>query len=425
MPKGFLEELEWRGMIQDMTPGLDKKLSSGVVTGYIGFDPTAPSLTLGNYVQIMLLSLFQRCGHRPVVLMGGATGRIGDPSGKDAEREFKSYEELDANLNHQVAQMRKLIDFDNPRNGAILLNNLDFYKDMNVLHFLRDVGKNLTINYMLAKESVKRRIDTGMSYTEFSYQLLQANDFLLLYKKYNCTLQMGGSDQWGNITSGTEFIRRNIPESEAFALTTPLLTKADGRKFGKSEEGNIWLDPSRTSPYKFYQFWLNVDDKDLPKLIRYFSFKEKEEVESLEAEYANDPRGLKAILAAEITERIHGKEAFESARNVSGILFNPKVNPDVLRQLTIAELDLIGEEIPRFSVSAIDGYAKSISEILAETGIVKSKSEARRAIEQNAIAVNLEKIQDLETKLKQDNSLHGKYFFVENGKKNKYLIVLN
>lgn len=236
---------------------------------------------------------------------------------------------------------------------------------------------------------------------------------------------MGGSDQWGNITSGTEFIRRNIPESEAFALTTPLLTKADGRKFGKSEEGNIWLDPSRTSPYKFYQFWLNVDDKDLPKLIRYFSFKEKEEVESLEAEYANDPRGLKAILAAEITERIHGKEAFESARNVSGILFNPKVNPDVLRQLTIAELDLIGEEIPRFSVSAIDGYAKSISEILAETGIVKSKSEARRAIEQNAIAVNLEKIQDLETKLKQDNSLHGKYFFVENGKKNKYLIVLN
>ncbi|MEP6795124.1 MAG: tyrosine--tRNA ligase, partial [Saprospiraceae bacterium] len=262
MKKSFIDEMKWRGMIHDLTPGIEDKLNSGMVTGYIGFDPTAPSMTIGNYVQIMILKFFQLCGHKPIVLMGGATGRIGDPSGKDAERELKSYEELDRNLAHQEAQVRKLLDFEGP-NAAVQLNNLDFYKDMNALDFLRDVGKHITINYMLSKDSVKNRMDTGMSYTEFSYQLLQAYDFLCLYRGHDCVLQMGGSDQWGNITSGTEFIRRNIPGSNVFALTTPLLTKADGKKFGKSEEGNVWLDPAMTSPYKFYQFWLNVEDKDL------------------------------------------------------------------------------------------------------------------------------------------------------------------
>ncbi len=266
MSKSFVEELRWRGLVHDMTPGLEEKLSKGMVIGYIGFDPTASSLTIGNYVQIMLLKFFQLSGHKPIVLMGGATGRIGDPSGKDAERELKTYDELDRNLDHQVKQMHRLLDFGKEGNGAVLVNNHDFYKKMDVLTFLRDVGKHLTINYMLAKDSVKRRIDTGMSYTEFSYQLLQAYDFLCLYRNYDCVLQMGGSDQWGNITSGTEFIRRNEPNSEAYALTSPLLTRADGKKFGKSEEGNIWLDPEMTSPYKFYQFWLNVDDKDLGKL---------------------------------------------------------------------------------------------------------------------------------------------------------------
>ena len=266
---GFLDELRWRSMLQDYTPGLEEYLEGGIRTAYIGFDPTAKSLGLGNYVQIMLLSFFQRAGHRPVVVMGGATGRIGDPSGKDKERELKSYQELDDNIQFQVKQLKQLLNFDEGPNKAILVNNFDFYKGMNVLEFLRDVGKHTTINYMLSKESVKKRLETGISYTEFSYQLLQAYDFYCLYQLHDCRIQMGGSDQWGNITSGTEFIRRNVPESEVYALTTPLLTKADGKKFGKSEEGNIWLDAQMTTPYKFYQFWLNVDDRDLPKPVSY------------------------------------------------------------------------------------------------------------------------------------------------------------
>ena len=411
-------------MIQDLTPGLEEKLNSGMVIGYIGFDPTAPSMTIGNYVQLMLLTHFQRCGHKPIVVMGGATGRIGDPSGKDTERELKSYDELDRNLAFQVEQVKKLLDFDSKENGAIILNNLDFYREMNVLSFLRDVGKNLTINYMMAKESVKRRVDVGMSYTEFSYQLLQAYDYLCLYRQYGCVLQMGGSDQWGNITSGTEFIRRNEPKALVHALTSPLLTKADGKKFGKSEEGNIWLDPNMTSPYKFYQFWLNVDDKELKSLTRYFSLESREVIEQREEEHAENPNALKALLAKELTIRIHGDKAFESAKNVSDILFNAKASKEQLLSLSAEELKLIAGEIPSFSIEQIilNGDISLIDLLAEHTSIVASKSEARRAIQSNAISVNKEKISDLEAQVNRELLLHGKYLMVENGKKNKYII---
>ncbi len=276
----FIEELEWRGMLHDATPGTKEALNEGMMTGYIGFDPTAPSMTIGNYVQIMLLKLFQLSGHKPIVLMGGATGRIGDPSGKDQERQLKSYDELDKNLEFQKEQVYKFLDFDNGPNQAEIINNLDFYKEMNVLDFLRDVGKTLTVNYMMSKDSVKNRLESGLSFTEFSYQLLQAYDFQCLHKKHNCKVQMGGSDQWGNITSGTEFIRRNLSE-KAYAATTPLLTKSDGKKFGKSEQGNIWLDPKMTSPYQFYQFWINADDADLPTFFSYFTLKSKRKSKDL------------------------------------------------------------------------------------------------------------------------------------------------
>ncbi len=424
MTKSFIEELKWRGMIQDQTPGIEDKLNSGMVVGYIGFDPTAPSLTLGNYVQVMLLTLFQRCGHKPVVLMGGATGRIGDPSGKDAERELKTFEELDRNLAHQVSQIKKLIDFESKDNGALLINNLDFYKNMNALTFLRDVGKHLTINYMMSKESVKRRVETGMSYTEFSYQLLQAYDFLCLYREYGCVLQMGGSDQWGNITSGTEFIRRNVEESESFALTTPLLTKSDGKKFGKSEEGNIWLDPAMTSTYKFYQFWLNVDDRDIPKLFRYFSLKTQEEIEGLDKENKTNPNALKAILGEEITTRIHGQEAFESAKNVSDILFNAKASKEQLMSLSIADLALVAQEIPSFEVprATFTELPTLIDLLSLHTTIVSSKSDARRAIQSNAVGVNKDKMSDINATLDTSHLMHRAFMMIENGKKNKFLV---
>ncbi len=315
----FIEELRWRGMLHDMTPGAEEYLSDKKITGYIGFDPTAPSMTIGNFVQLMILKLFQLSGHKPIVLMGGATGRIGDPSFKENERDLKSYEELDKNLSFQMEQVKKLLEFEGD-NAALIVNNLDFYKNMNVLDFLRDVGKTLTVNYMMSKDSVKNRLETGLSFTEFSYQLLQAYDFQLLHEKYNCHLQMGGSDQWGNITSGTEFIRRNT-EGKAYAVTTPLLTKADGSKFGKSEQGNIWLDPDMTSPYQFYQFWINSDDADISKYLRYFSLKPRTEVERLEALLADDPRAVKAVLAEELTTRVHSAEEAESARQVSMLLF--------------------------------------------------------------------------------------------------------
>ncbi|MBU6341232.1 MAG: tyrosine--tRNA ligase, partial [Bacteroidetes bacterium] len=331
-------------MVHDATPGLDEHLQSGMVKAYIGFDPTAPSLTIGNYVQIMLLSFLQRSGHQPVMLMGGATGRIGDPSGKDAERELKTYDELDRNLQHQVEQARKLLNFEaDTLNHALLVNNFDFYKEMNVLDFLRDVGKYLTVNYMLSKESVQRRLETGISFTEFSYQLLQGYDFVLLHRKYGITLQMGGSDQYGNITAGIELARK-IDDQKLYAVTTPLLTKADGTKFGKSTSGNIWLDPEMTSPYRFYQFWINADDRDLPKFLRYFSFKTREEVETLEA--GGDMQHIKRVFAEEITQRIHGADEYRNVLAVSNLLFDPKAGPDSLKSLDLRALAQVAEEIP-------------------------------------------------------------------------------
>ena len=422
----FLEELKWRGMLNDMTPGVEEAIQQGKVVGYIGFDPTAPSLTIGNYVQIMLLKLFQLSGHQPIVLMGGATGRIGDPSGKDKERELKSFDVLDANLARQAKQFAKFLNFDSGENKALLVNNHDFYREMNVLDFLRDVGKTLTVNYMASKESVKKRIETGISFTEFSYQLLQAYDFQCLYDQFDCVLQMGGSDQWGNITSGTEFIRRNLGK-KAYAITTPLLTKADGKKFGKSEKGNIWLDPEMTSPYQFYQFWVNAADADLAKFMRYFSLKSKEEIEAVEAEFVENPNELKRILAEELTIRIHSEADYKSVLKVSEMIFNKKASKEMLLSLSSNELSAVAKEIPSFSVSK-DIFASGVNIIdliVEKVAIVDSKGNARKAIKNNAVSVNKEKISSHEAVINHESLIHGTYMMVENGKKNKFILVVD
>jgi len=420
----FTEELKWRGMLHDSTPGIEEHLAQGMRTGYIGFDPTAASMTIGNYVQIMILDLFQKAGHQPIVLMGGATGRIGDPSGKDSERELKSYEELDRNLSHQKLQVRRLLNFEEGKNKALLLNNHDFYKGMEVLEFLRDVGKHITINYMLAKDSVKNRLESGMSYTEFSYQVLQAYDFLRLYRAYGCTVQMGGSDQWGNITSGTEFIRKNIDDGKAYAVTTPLLTKADGSKFGKSESGNIWLDPKLTSPYEFYQFWINADDRDLPRYLRFFSLKTHDEIEHLEQQMESVPRDVKKALAEEMTSRIHSDEDAAGAAQVSEILFNQKAGREQLVGMSVNALDMIASEIPSFKLGQnVIANGTGILELMAgHTAISGSMGEARRAIQSNAVSVNKEKVTGIDFVVTSDQLLHGRDVLLENGKKNKFIL---
>lgn len=411
-------------MIHDKTPGVEDYLNQGMAVGYIGFDPTAPSLGLGNYVQISLLSLFQQSGNRPIVVMGGATGRIGDPSGKDKERDLKSLDELEINIQKQIEQFKKFLNFEEGPNAALMVNNYDFYKDMNALEFLRDVGKSMTVNYMLAKESVKKRLETGISFTEFSYQLVQGYDFYCLCKKYSCKLQMGGSDQWGNIVSGIDYIGKKLPTEKAFAITTPLLTKSDGKKFGKTEEGNVWLDSDLTSPYQFYQFWLNSDDADLHKLFRYFSFKDKEEILNLESSFANDPRTLKQHLAAEMTQRIHGINAYESAMKVSELLFNKDCTSDFLLSLNEAEFTSVGKEIPGFEISKdqISNRVGLINFLTESCPVFKSKTEARNAMQNNAISINKIKQNNLQHELSSEDLIAGKYILVENGKKNKYLI---
>jgi len=418
----FLSELRWRGMLQDVTPGLEDYLKTEKVTAYIGFDPTAPSLTIGNYVQIMLLTLLQKYGHKPIVLLGGATGRIGDPSGKDKERQLKSYEELDSNLDFQKEQFKKLIDFSNAENPAMFINNIDFYKDLNTLEFLRVAGKTLTVNYMLSKDSVQNRLENGLSFTEFSYQLLQAYDFQCLYNDYGCKLQMGGSDQWGNITSGTEFIRRNIG-GKAYALTTPLLTKADGTKFGKSAEGNIWLDSKLTSPYRFYQFWINAADADIPTFVRYFTFFDQDTI--LKREKDLDIREQKLLLAEELTVRIHGNDAYQAVLKVTDLLFNKPSDDQI--DLSETELEMIANEIPTFdiSVEAITNNL-SINDLLTtESQILSSKGEVRRAIQNNALKLNKEKITSGEDLISLNQLIRDKYIILENGKKNKYLFRFN
>jgi tyrosyl-tRNA synthetase len=418
----FLSELRWRGMLQDVTPGLEDYLKTEKVTAYIGFDPTAPSLTIGNYVQIMLLTLLQKYGHKPIVLLGGATGRIGDPSGKDKERQLKSYEELDSNLNFQKEQFKKLIDFNDAENPAMFINNLDFYKDLNILEFLRVAGKTLTVNYMLSKDSVQNRLENGLSFTEFSYQLLQAYDFQCLYNDYGCKLQMGGSDQWGNITSGTEFIRRNIG-GKAYALTTPLLTKADGTKFGKSAEGNIWLDSKLTSPYRFYQFWINAADADIPTFVRYFTFFDQDTI--LNREKDLDIREQKLLLAEELTVRIHGIEAYQAVLKVTDLLFN-KPSEDQI-DLSETELEMIANEIPTFDISseAINKNLTINDLLTTESQILSSKGEVRRAIQNNALKLNKEKITSGEDLISLHQLIRDKYIILENGKKNKYLFRFN
>ncbi|MCB0526553.1 MAG: tyrosine--tRNA ligase [Lewinellaceae bacterium] len=420
----FLSELKWRGLIHNLTPGVEEHLKSGRVKAYIGFDPTAPSLTIGNYVQIMLLTFLQRAGHQPVFLMGAATGRIGDPSGKDKERDLKSTEELDRNTAHCAQQIRDLVDFDpSSTNHAILLNNYDFYKDMNVLDFLRDVGKYLTVNYMLSKESVKRRIDSesGISYTEFSYQLIQGFDFVLLNRNHGVTLQMGGSDQYGNIVAGVELARK-IDDAKLFAITTPLLTKSDGTKFGKSESGNIWLDPNMTSPYKFYQFWLNTDDQDLPKYLRYFSLKSREEIEALESN--ETPQYIKRVFAEEITTRVHGHKAFDSVMAVSKLLFDNQADAQTLKSLDKETLAQVAEEIPspKVNISELSDSVSLLDFLSETTKILASRSEAKRAVQANMISINKVKINDPGAKISKEDLLYEQFMMVESGKKNKVLV---
>ncbi|NNF22352.1 MAG: tyrosine--tRNA ligase [Saprospiraceae bacterium] len=420
----FFEELEWRGMLHDMTPGAVEAASKGMMKAYIGFDPTAPSITIGNYVQVMMLTLWQRAGHKPIILMGGATGRIGDPSGKDEERTLKSVDVLDQNLEKQKSQFEQYLEFGEDGNKAIMRNNLNFYKDMNVLDFLRDVGKTLTINYMMSKDSVKNRLDTGMSFTEFSYQLLQAYDFQYLYQTEDCRFQMGGSDQWGNITSGTEFIRRNLTDAKAYAVTSKLLKKADGKKFGKSEQGNLWLDPEMTSPYQFYQFWINADDADLPAFTRYFTLKSRQEIEEMEADLADDPRARKKILAEELTMRIHSESAYQSVKDVSEILFNKKLTTDSLKSMNPESLKMVLNEIPSFKISKdlLSGEIKLESLLTEHSSIFSSLSEFRRAVKGNAVSVNKEKLSDAGISLSGNDLIHDEYIMIENGKKNKFLL---
>jgi len=375
----------------------------------------------------MILKLFQLSGHRPIALMGGATGRIGDPSGRDKERELKPIEELDGNLAEIQKLLGKFLDFDQGKNKALLLNNYDFYKDMGVFEFLRDIGKYITVNYMQSKDSVKKRLEgeSGMSFTEFSYQVIQGYDYVRLNKEHGCTLQMGGSDQWGNITTGTHMIGKMTDGAHAYAVTTPLLTKADGAKFGKSEEGNIWISSGLTSPYKFYQFWINASDADVSKFTRYFSLKSRGEVEAMERELADNPQERKRLLAEELTMRVHSMEDFENVLKVSQLLFSKKATREALLDLSEKVLSTVAGEIPAFPVS-IDLLKNGveIADLLAgHTAIVASKGEARRAIQGNAVSVNKEKVSSHDTTINHEQLLHGKYMMIENGKKNKFMII--
>ncbi len=421
--KNYVKELTWRGMLQDIMPGTEDLLNKGMTTGYIGFDPTADSLGVGNLVQIMSLLHFQRCGHRPIALIGGATGMVGDPSGKSAERNLLDENTLNHNLNAQKAQLEKFLNFDCGANSAAIVNNYDWFKDFTFLDFIRDVGKHLTVNYMMAKDSVKSRLESGMSFTEFSYQLVQGYDFYYLWKNHGVMLQMGGSDQWGNIVTGTELIRRKAG-GEAFALTTPLIKKADGTKFGKTEGGNIWLDPKRTSPYKFYQFWLNAADADVSNYIRIFSVKEREEIEVLEAEHSAAPhlRLLQKALAEEITIRVHDEDSLTQAKAASVALFGNSI--DGLLDLPQATFSEVADSITQFEItaSALTQGINIMDLLASSTNICKSKSDAKRAIEQGGISINKEKISDVNLIINTSSIIKGIYILLQSGKKNYYSI---
>lgn len=420
----LIEELNWRGLLHDIIPGVQEHLKSKTCIGYVGFDPTAPSLTIGNLAPIMMLIHLQRAGHHPIALLGGATGLIGDPSGKSEERKLLSKELLNENLEKTKKQLTKFLDIGNKYNPARILNNFDWYKNLNVLDFLRDEGKFLTISYMMAKDSVKNRLEGGMSFTEFAYQLMQAYDFSWLYKNHNCSIQMGGSDQWGNITAGVELTRKKMGEP-VFGFTCPLITKADGTKFGKTESGNVWLDPSMTSPYKFYQFWLNCSDEDAKKFTRIFTLLPKNEIENLEKEHLQSPhlRILQKALAKDVTIRVHSKQEFLSAINASELLFS-NAPDESLSKLSEKELLEIFEGVPQFKISnSIIETGVSIIDLLAEkTKIFPSKAEVRRNIE--GISVNKKKLEGVDTIISSKNLLNEKHLLIQRGKKNYFLITV-
>ncbi|MCL3780387.1 tyrosine--tRNA ligase [Prolixibacteraceae bacterium JC049] len=426
----FVEELRWRGMIHDIMPGAEEQLKKELTTAYVGIDPTADSLHIGHLVGVMMLKHFQHCGHKPIVLVGGATGMIGDPSGKSQERNLLDEATLRHNQEALRNQLSKFLDFDtDAENAAEMVNNYDWMKEFSFLDFIRDVGKHITVNYMMAKDSVKKRLSseskTGMSFTEFTYQLVQGYDFLWLNQNKNCKLQMGGSDQWGNITTGTEMIRR-IGGGEAWALTCPLITKADGRKFGKTEEGNIWLDPERTSPYKFYQFWLNTSDDDAARYIKIFTLLPKEEIDALIAEHAEAPhmRLLQKRLAEEVTVMIHSREDYDAAVAASQILFG-KGTAEQLRQIDERTFLSIFEGVPQFNVAKAELEAGvNVLDLLADkTSIFPSKGELRRTIKQNGLAINKEKVKSEEQNFATTDLIGEKYLLVQRGKKNYFLII--
>ncbi|MCX6231871.1 MAG: tyrosine--tRNA ligase [Bacteroidetes bacterium] len=420
----FIEELKWRGMIHDMMPGTEEQLNKEMTTAYVGIDPTADSLHIGHLVSIMMLSHFQQAGHKPLALVGGATGMIGDPSGKSEERNLLDETILRHNQECIKTQLLKFLDFDtkNP-NAAEIVNNYDWMKEFSFLGFLRDVGKHLTVNYMMAKDSVKKRLETGLSFTEFSYQLVQGYDFLWLNEHKNCKLQMGGSDQWGNITTGTELIRRKNG-GEAYALTCPLITKADGGKFGKTEQGNIWLDPEKTSPYHFYQFWLNCSDEDAAKYIRIFSMFNKEEVETMEILHNEAPhlRVLQKALAKDLTIRVHSEDEYNAAVEASEILFG-KGTTETLQRMSENTLLSVFEGVPLCDVSAaeIEPELNVVDFLSEKTGIFPSKGEARRMLKDNGVSINKEKVSE-STLINKSMLLKQKYLIVQKGKKNYYLV---
>ncbi|TCC98636.1 tyrosine--tRNA ligase [Pedobacter hiemivivus] len=425
----FVEELRWRGMLQDMMPGTEEKLSEGMTSGYIGFDPTADSLHIGHLTQIMTLIHFQRAGHKPYALVGGATGMVGDPSGKSDERNLQTEEIIDLYLAGMKAQLSKFLNFAEGGNGAVMVNNADWFKDMNLFTFIRDVGKHITVNYMMAKDSVKRRLegDSGLSFTEFCYQLIQGYDFYYLWKNMNCLIQMGGSDQWGNIVTGTELIRRK-DAGTAFAITTQLIKKADGTKFGKTESGAVWLDPKKTSPYKFYQFWLNASDEDTKKWIRIFTLKTQEEIEALEVEHNAAPhlRILQKALAEDITIRTHSEEALETAIKTSEFLFG-NGSLEFFKTLSEAQVLEIFEGIPQFSISKTElADGMDAATLLAEkSSVFASKGEAKKLIQGGGVSVNKEKLKDPADKLSTNDLLNDKFIIVQKGKKNYYLLIAN
>lgn len=428
----FIEELKWRGMLAQIMPGTEELLAKERVTAYLGTDPTADSLHIGHLCGIMMLRHFQRCGHKPIILVGGATGMIGDPSGKSQERNLLNAETLYHNQECIKAQVAKFLDFDEKLpNAAEMVNNYDWMKDFSFLDFAREVGKHITVNYMMAKESVQKRLNgearDGLSFTEFTYQLLQGYDFLHLYQAKNCKLQMGGNDQWGNITTGTELIRRTLGiENEAFGLTCPLITKADGNKFGKTESGNVWLDPKRTSPYHFYQFWLNVSDEDAARYIKIFTSIERDECAALEAEHAAAPhlRLLQKRLAHDVTTLVHGEAEYQAAVEASNILFG-NATADTLRRTDEATLLAVFEGVPHFTIakSELEAGIRPLDLLAEKTQIFPSKGEARKMMQANGFSMNKEKLTDIETPITADALIDGKYIIFQKGKKNYYLVI--